>query len=179
MIVCGYSGRDTSVMRAFSHAYDRKGPGTLYWCVQDPNMVASPVRQLVQHARANGRTAYIVPTQGFDDLMVRIGLRCLDTSKQERITHLIANNPGGTETARTPFSLDGDNPTAVLKSNAFEIECPSEVISFELDSPPSEGIWKWVRWHAPTVSKLWLCHLRGKSWHSVQSTTSAHASVTI
>jgi hypothetical protein len=145
VIVCGYSGRDTSVMRAFSQAYERKGAGTLYWCVQDPHNVASPVTALVQHARANGRAAYIVPTQGFDDLMVRLALHCLDSSGQEKITQLIAQNAGGVAKARAPFHIDGDQPVAVLKSNAFEIDCPSEAIAFELKCWPATSVWQWVR----------------------------------
>ena len=74
VIVCGYSGRDESVMRAFSEAYGRKGAGSLYWCVQDAENVATPVKGLVQHARAHGRTACVIPIQGFDDLMVRLAL---------------------------------------------------------------------------------------------------------
>lgn len=145
VIVCGYSGRDESIMNAFARGLQRKGAGTLYWCVQDPNNVASPVQELVRHARANGRTAYIVPTQGFDDLMVRMALHCLDRNGQEQVTQLMLANAGGVGTARTPFQIDGDHPTAVLKSNAFEIECPSEAISFEMKSWPSKEVWKWIR----------------------------------
>jgi SIR2-like domain len=145
VIVCGYSGRDASVMRAFSQAFERKGPGTLYWCVQDQNNVASAVSALVHHARANGRTAYIVPTQGFDDLMGRLALHCLDSAGQEHVTQLIAQNAGGTAASRTPFKVDGDHPSAVLKSNAFEVECPSEAIAFELKTWPTTAVWKWVR----------------------------------
>ena len=145
VIVSGYSGRDSSIMRAFSQAFGRKGAGSLYWCVQDPNNVAPAITALVQQARAIGRTAYIVPTQGFDDLMVRLALHCLDTTGQERVAQLIAQNAGGDAAARRPFQVDGDHPTAVLKSNAFEIECPSEAIAFELKSWPEAAVWQWVR----------------------------------
>jgi len=86
-----------------------------------------------------------VPTQGFDDLMVRLALHCLDSAGQERVTQLIAQNSGGDAAARRPFQLDGDHPTAVLKSNAFEIDCPSEAITFELKSWPATAVWQWVR----------------------------------
>ncbi len=144
-IVCGYSGRDASVMRAFKEGFGRTGSGTLYWCVQDPNNVAPGVVELVRHARAHGRAAYIVPTQGFDDLMARLALHCLDSNGQEQVSRLIAENAGGTSVIRVPFQIDGDHPTAVLKSNAFEIECPSEAITVELKEMPTEGVWQWVR----------------------------------
>ena len=144
-IVCGYSGRDVSVMRAFKEGFGRTGSGTLYWCVQDTNNVASGVTELVRHARTHGRAAYIVPTQGFDDLMARLALHCLDSSGQEQVSRLIAENAGGTSATRAPFQIDGDHPSAVLKSNAFEIECPSEAISVELKEMPTERVWQWVR----------------------------------
>lgn len=148
VIVSGYSGRDASVMRAFMEAFGCRGSGTLYWCVQDPTNVTPGVVDLVRHARASGRTAYIVPTQGFDDLMTRLALHCLDTGSQEQVLKMIALNAGGAAANRTPFHVEGDHPTAVIKSNAFEIECPSEVISLELKKMPSEAVWNWVRTQA-------------------------------
>ena len=145
VIVCGYSGRDESIMRAFRRAYDHDGSGTLYWCVQDSSSIPDPVRDLVALAVSKGREAYIVPIQGFDDLMVRLALHCLDKAGQDHVTALIAENAGGGSVSKVPFQIDGDHPTAVIKSNAFEIECPSEVIAFELNEWPSESVWKWVR----------------------------------
>ena len=144
-IVCGYSGRDVSVMRAFKESFGRNGLGTLYWCVQDTNNVASEVTELIRHARTHGRAAYIVPTHGFDDLMARLALHCLDPDGREHVSRLIAENAGGTSASRAPFQIDGDHPCAVLKSNAFEIECPSEVITVELKEMPTERVWQWVR----------------------------------
>jgi hypothetical protein len=144
-IVCGYSGRDISVMNAFRQAYGQKGAGTLYWCVQDADNIAPQVRSLINSARSNGRTAYLVPIQGFDDLMVRVALHCLDHPGQERVTQLIAQNVGTDGPRRTPFRIEIDHPTAVLKSNAFEIECPSEAIAFEPRSWPDSSVWRWVR----------------------------------
>ena len=145
IIVCGYSGRDASIMNSFSLAFENKGAGTLYWCVQDTDNIPEPVTSLIHHARAHGRTAYIVPTQGFDDLMARLGLHCLNHAEQEKITQLIAQNSGGANAPRSAFRIEGTHPIAVLKSNAFEIECPSEALAFELNIWPTEAVWKWVR----------------------------------
>ena len=144
-IVCGYSGRDISVMNAFQHAYSRQGAGTLYWCVQDADNIAPQVRSLINFAQSNGRTAYLVPIQGFDDLLVRLALHCLDRLGQERVTQLIAQNVDANAPRRIPFQIEMNHPTAVLKSNAFEIECPSEVITFEPRSWPDSKVWRWVR----------------------------------
>jgi hypothetical protein len=145
VIVSGYSGRDESVMSAFSRGVGEKGAGSLFWCVQDPALVAAPVRELIAHARAHGRTAYLVPTQGFDDLMVRLAHHCLDAPAQAAATQLITKNRGGADAPIVPFRVDSADPVAILKSNAFEIECPSEVLVFELKEWPTEHVWRWVR----------------------------------
>jgi hypothetical protein len=145
VIVCGYSGRDESIMKAFQRGIDQKGAGTLYWCVQDATNTPNSLTDLISRARANGWTAYLVPAQGFDDLMVRLALRCLETHDQAKATELLARNSGGSETARSPFRIDVGEPATVIKSNAFEIECPSEVLVCELKEWPKEHVWRWVR----------------------------------
>jgi hypothetical protein len=145
IIVCGYSGRDESIMTAFCRGVEQKGAGTIYWCVHDPATVAKPIADLITRARSNGRTAYLVPTQGFDDLMIRLALRCLDSSAQAKASELIAQNSGGTDAPRASFRIDTGDPTTVIKSNAFEIECPSEALACELKEWPREHVWRWVR----------------------------------
>jgi SIR2-like domain len=145
VIVCGYSGRDKSIMDAFFRAVEESGPGSLYWCVQDTSLIPEPVRQLIDRSRACGRTAFIVPTQGFDDLMVRLAYHCLDGSGQVAATEIISRNSAGSDAQRVPFRIDSAKPMAIMKSNAFEVECPSEVLAFELKEWPKERVWRWVR----------------------------------
>src|SRR5439155_19202497 len=99
------------------------GTGALYWCLQDSSNVPKSVTELITRTRANGRIAYLVATQGFDDLMVRLALRCLDAPPQAKAIELIAKNSGGSDAPRSPFRIDATDPTTILKSNAFEIEC--------------------------------------------------------
>lgn len=145
VIVLGYSGRDESIMNAFSRGLEQKGTGILYWCIQDPLNVSEPVLDIISHARRHGRIAYVVPTQGFDDVMIRIAVHCLDAAGQASATQIIAKNIGGSDAPRRPFRIDTARPTAILKSNAFEIECPSEVLAFELKQWPEKHVWKWMR----------------------------------
>jgi hypothetical protein len=145
VIVCGYSGRDESIMSAFCRGVEQNGAGPLYWCLQDSTNVPRSVTDLITRARDSGRTAYLVPTQGFDDLMVRLALRCLDAPVQAKAAELIARNSGGSDAPRSPFRVDSADPTTILKSNAFEIECPSEVLACELKEWPKEHVWRWVR----------------------------------
>lgn len=80
LIVCGYSGRDKSIMDALRAGYSQKGQGTLYWCGFGSN-ISVEVAALIELAKSNGHEAYFVPTQGFDDLMTRLSLFCLTTSE--------------------------------------------------------------------------------------------------
>lgn len=145
VIVCGYSGRDASIMDAFFKGMEERRQGSLYWCVQDVAGVPARVWQLISHARSQGRTAYLVPTQGFDDLMVRLAQHCLDTPARDQAGEIIAQNRGGAEDERVPFHIEAGATTGILKSNAFEIECPSEALAFEPKQWPEEHVWKWVR----------------------------------
>ena len=144
-IVCGYSGRDESIMSALSRSLDESGTGRIYWCVQDSTSVAKPVSDLIERARAKGRTAYLVVAQGFDDLMIRLALHCLSRSAQAKATALIAKNSGGSDAPRAPFRIELKEPGTIIKSNAFEIDCPSEVLECELKQWPNEHAWRWVR----------------------------------
>jgi len=144
-IVCGYSGRDESIMDALSESLEQSGSGSIYWCVQDSTSVAKPVTELIERARAQGRTAYLVGAQGFDDLMIRLALHCLGGSAQAKATALIAKNSGGSDAPRAPFRIELKEPGTIIKSNAFEIDCPSEVLECELKQWPKEHAWRWVR----------------------------------
>ncbi len=145
VIVSGYSGRDASIMDAFFKGMEDRRQGSLYWCVQDPSAVSPRVRDLIAHARRHGRTAYLIPAQGFDDLMVRLAQHCLDKRARETAEAIIAKNFGGSGSERLPFRIEPGEPTAILKSNAFEIECPAEAFVFEPKKFPEKQVWKWVR----------------------------------
>ena len=145
MIVCGYSGRDESIMDALSESLEQSGSGSIYWCVQDSTAVAKSVTDLIERARSQGRTAYLVVAQGFDDLMIRLALHCLGGSARAMATALIAKNSGGSDAPRAPFRIELKQPGTIIKSNAFEIDCPSEVLECELKQWPKEQAWRWVR----------------------------------
>lgn len=145
VIILGYSGRDESIMSTLSRGVEQKGAGSLYWCVQDSDNIPKPVLDLISQARRQGHTAYIVSTQGFDDTMMRLALHCLDPAGQASAAQIISQNTGGADTPRRHFRIASGNPISILKSNAFEIECPSEVLAFELKEWPKEFVWKWVR----------------------------------
>jgi hypothetical protein len=128
MTVSGYSGRDASVMEALRTAYSQAGAGRLYWCGFDEEIPAH-VRDLLEVAVGAGREAFYVASRGFDDLIVRIALATLTGEAQEQAKQLymLARDDAEPE----PFTVDMPKVVDVIKSNAFPIEPPSEVLSFE------------------------------------------------
>lgn len=143
LIVCGYSGRDASVMKALVDAYSKSGPGTLYWCGYGGD-VPSAVENLINTARSRGRTATFVPAQGFDDLLTRLARHCLTNGQLDKARTIIAGAAAELKSQWEPFRLDPVPITGLIKSNAFDVECPSEVFQFDLVKWPEEKRWKWL-----------------------------------
>lgn len=145
LIVCGYSGRDGSIMEALHAACAEQGTGALYWCGYGDGDVPEPIARLIAHARAHGRQAFYVPALGFDDLMTRLALHCLEGERREAARKDIAALAPADLLARAPFQVAEHRANTLIKSNAFEIDCPAEVLSFDLIAWPSEKVWSWVR----------------------------------
>lgn len=143
LIVAGYSGRDDSVMDALRSAYSAEGLGALYWCTYGDEDVPPRVLELIEAARRCRRAAFLVPTQGFDDLLARLALRCLDDEASEGIrTKALEAIEQALE--REPFAVEPVAAGSLIKSNAFVIQCPSEVYEFEPTEWPEERAWAWV-----------------------------------
>ncbi len=141
LIVLGYSGRDASLMNALVDAYKQPGAGALYWCGYGDTIVDS-VKDLIFTARASKRNAYFVPTSGFDDTLTRLALHCLSGSRQEQARELLASVKSTSEVCEA-FRIDELPCGALIKSNAFEIDFPSELFEFGLNDWP-EAPWKWL-----------------------------------
>ena len=144
LIICGYSGRDQSVMTALTDAYSKMGSGTLYWCGYG-DQISQPIKNLINTAQKHGRNAFFIPTQGFDDLLIRLALHCLNDEQLEKARSIIAESIKDLKTQRAPFSVNGFDICGLIKSNAFEVECPSEVFEFDLKKWPSKNVWKWLK----------------------------------
>ena len=142
LIVLGYSGRDKSVMDTLGAAYSRSGTPGIYWCGYEEE-VSDPVRELLETARAAGRAAYFVPTVGFDDTLSRLALHCLSGDQHERARQLLTEVSLELRERNEPFSISQAPCAAVIKSNAFEIDCPSEVFAFDVKDWPDQP-WDWL-----------------------------------
>jgi hypothetical protein len=140
LIVSGYSGRDASIMEALFEAYSQKGAGRLYWCGRGSN-VPDCVKKLIDIARANGRTAYYVPTDGFDKLFISLAGACVgddDAAKQILRDHLSAE---GVDKQTTPFDIGRPRVDSVIKGNFFKVGFPQEVFQFKYIF--EEGVKRW------------------------------------
>jgi len=145
LIVSGYSGRDQSVMEALKAAYSERGTGTLYWCGFSDGDLPDHIAKLIGHARANGRDAFYVPSQGFDDLLTRLSLHCLYSEAREAAKADISQLSPQNLLDRAPFQIATQHVSTLIKSNAFEVQCPSEVFQFDLKVWPQEKVWAWLR----------------------------------
>lgn len=147
VIVSGYSGRDASVMDALRSAYSESGTGRLYWCGFDEDIPAH-VQDLLAIAVGAGREAFYVVSRGFDDLIVRIALATLtgEAQEQAKLLYALAHDDAEPE----EFTVELGKVVDVIKSNAFPIEPPSELLSFE---PKSFGERPWRELREKTRGK--------------------------
>jgi hypothetical protein len=145
LIVSGYSGRDQSLMDSLRAAYAEEGTGILYWCGFTDGDVPEHVAALVAHARAHGRQAYYVQTLGFDDLLIRLALHCLQGDKHQAALRAMEELAPNDRLAREPFQVRRFPAATLIKSNGFAIDCPAEVLQLELKHWPEEKVWAHVR----------------------------------
>ncbi len=145
MIVVGYSGRDQSVTDALNTAVTTSGSGTLYWCGFHQEDPPDHIEALIRRARDHGRQAHFVPTHGFDDLMTRLALHCLQGEPRNAAIRRISALAPRDLLARQPFQVSRCRTTTLIKSNAFEIKCPEEVIQFDLKVWPKDRVWASLR----------------------------------
>ena len=145
LIVCGYSGRDASIMDTLKLAFSTPGSGVLYWCGHGDGNIPDSVTSLIVTAKENGRNAFYIPAQGFDDLMTRLSLHCLDGDAKDVVKKEVVEHTPTSPLVRSPFTVPDCNGSTLIKSNAFELQCPSEVFSFEPSSWPQSKVWAWLR----------------------------------
>jgi hypothetical protein len=144
LVVSGYSGRDASLMDALGEGYSQPGGGVLYWCGISDEGPSPEVEALVRHARTHGRQAYYVSTFGFDDLLTRVSLHVLEGQARKDAEKALEQFVTSDKTARTAWQVPKPRASTLIKSNAFAIECPSEMLCFDLKVWP-EKAWSGIR----------------------------------
>lgn len=141
LIVVGYSGRDTSVMDTLNEAYSVRGSGRLFWCVYGDEPPSAQVEELVMQARGVGREAYVVRIDGFDDLIHRISRFALEGKPFEQ-AKIIISSVASEHKISAPFQVAGSRISAILKSNAFLVELPGELLQLNASGYDTQGAWR-------------------------------------
>ena len=145
LIVIGFSGRDKSIMEMLESVYSKPGHGRLYWCGYGDDEPLDAVKILLNLANSNGRTAVYIHTKGFDEVALRIALQCFedDPSKSKRVQGMY-DATNATQRSE-PFSVTSSKIIGVIKSNAFYVDCPTEVFQFDAGQLKGNNIWTKLR----------------------------------
>lgn len=144
LVICGYSGRDVSLMQSLKEAFSETGTGRLYWCGYG-NGIPIPVIDLINSIKASGREAFFVPTDGFDKTMIGITSICFDgdVDRQKEIEEILKSIRS--ENTFAPFEIKNNSIDKYVKSNVYPIVLPKEVFKFEIEYSTDEKAWETIR----------------------------------
>lgn len=144
LIVSGFSGRDESIMNTLKESYSKKGSGRLYWCGYG-HEIPPKVLKLLQLARDNGRSAFYIPTDGFDKLMISLSKACCKDNQIlfNKFSEYLKSQKE--EAPKTPFTIDTGKVNSIIKGNLLPIKLPQEVFQFESEIIKKEKPWKALR----------------------------------
>jgi len=144
VLVCGYSGRDASVMAAFLEAYNdpRQQRLPLFWTQYGDAPVAGDVATLLETPAGVEPQRFVVPGVTFDDVMRRIALHVTPPDERERLDAILDKFKESPTTQRAAFSLPNLPVSGLIKSNAFPMQPPGELLEFDLKEWPASGtVW--------------------------------------
>lgn len=147
LIVVGYSGRDRSVMRALAAGYRQQGAGRLFWCGFRDEEPLQEVEKLIRWARDYGHEAYYVQSMGFDDLLSRISASCLSGGAATEARDVVASTAAARDADPPPFRIEHQHVAGLLKTNAFPVACPTEVLQVAAPEFTGKGAWERLRIH--------------------------------
>jgi hypothetical protein len=147
MIVLGYSGRDRSVMRALAAGYREQGPGRIFWCGFGDEEPLPEVEKLIRWVREHGHEAHYVQTMGFDDFMSRIASTGLSGSAASQARDVMASGAAAREADPPAFRIESQHTAGLLKTNAYPVACPTEVLQFRSETFTGKGAWERLRVH--------------------------------
>ena len=73
-----------------------------------------------------------MPTFGFDDLLTRVGLHCLQGDARKSVVKAMEEFAPEDKLTPEPWQVPKFPASTLIKSNSFAIECPSEMLRFDL-----------------------------------------------
>ena len=82
---------------------------------------------------------------GFDDLLTRLALHCLHADARKAATKAMEELAPADKLTREPLQVPECKATTLIKSNSFAIDCPSELLCFDLKEWPQEKVWSYLR----------------------------------
>lgn len=141
LIVIGYSGRDISLMNSLKDAYSKSGAGILYWCGYG-DKINSEVSKLLKFIEKQGRKAFYINTDGFDNTMLNLTKLIVEDNSNLKEELKQLKNISQLDNF-TPFNLQLERVNKVLKSNLFPIEFPKEIFVFDANIPTKP--WKIIK----------------------------------
>lgn len=146
LIVIGYSGRDKSLMSVLLEAFSSPGKGRLYWCGYNYECDDS-VENLIRGIRENGREAYYIPTNGFDETLLHIGKFWLQDNNVlfDEYNKLKVQDPNLKDKSTRPFEIEKTIPDRVLISNLHPILLPKQVYCFNYKFEGYSNIWDEIK----------------------------------
>lgn len=142
LIILGYSGRDKSLMDSLKHAYSKPGAGILFWCGYG-NKITKEVSELLNHIEENGRSAFYINTDGFDNTMLNLTKHIIEEDDELKKEFTEIKKSYEFINDFSEFDLNLSRVNKVLKSNLFPISFPKEVLVFnaQIDGEP----WEFIR----------------------------------
>lgn len=146
LIVIGYSGRDKSIMNALQKVYEQPGGGRLYWCGYGANYNPA-VEALINTANSNGRTAYYIPTDGFDKTVLSIAQHCMseDALFLRKIDALKNQLGAATSLGKSKFFAVTGTSSKIIDTNIYPISFPTSCYQFQVKLNNQEKPWDYCK----------------------------------
>ena len=142
IVVIGYSGRDASILSVLSESFTQQNESRLFWC-SIGNEAPAHVAELLGKARAACRESYYIPIDGFDDVVTRMALRLLDGSLLADAKSILASSEDRLK-GPAAFLSHSLPTTSLVKSNAYQLSIPREVLKLELIIPEAIKPREWL-----------------------------------
>lgn len=147
LLVFGYSGRDISIMQALKESYSARGSGKLFWCGYGDKPIQSVIN-LIDEINKNGREAYYISTNGFDETLYLIARYCLSEDKEylakiDKIKTQLANHISKSTADFTTLKLS--SISKVVATNLYPIAIPQNCYQFHIYLSDNESPWDYCR----------------------------------
>lgn len=145
LVVCGYSGRDKSLMNALSSAFSEKGSGRIYWCGYGGD-IPTNVREFLLAMRKNGRECYYIATDGFDKTIISLAKACVENDSDRAVeVDEVLKCADIEESHITEFQINHTRKDKYLKSNLYPVTIPKETFVLDVVFKAEERPWRLLK----------------------------------